>query len=257
MANATRVNEFLLDEQQRVDVDLPCVGCTYNLRTCHRDANCPECGRPVVDSLLMSVFTLKAKYRWLRRAATGMITLGIGLAVPGLILIVWPIAALLLWPEPDSKRRLNWRSPHVGLLLSLVGWILLAIWSGLDAAYLIPRPLSRFLWQHSIILFLVWMLLITLTATSWTLLVNRYARQVRCKAAIRLANIAWISLVLGQVALTTLLWMTDSSRAMWMELLVLLPLMVAYLLSVIQLIYLGIAIHTFVKVRTVAEVFYE
>lgn len=33
-----------------IDIDLPCVGCGYNLRTQPMAASCPECGRPVVET---------------------------------------------------------------------------------------------------------------------------------------------------------------------------------------------------------------
>jgi len=37
-----------------VDVDLPCVGCDYNLRTRPRDGVCPECGLPVRETLALA-----------------------------------------------------------------------------------------------------------------------------------------------------------------------------------------------------------
>lgn len=36
---------------EHVATDLPCLQCGYNLRTQPHDANCPECGEPVIESL--------------------------------------------------------------------------------------------------------------------------------------------------------------------------------------------------------------
>ncbi|MAX22936.1 MAG: hypothetical protein CMJ19_00410 [Phycisphaeraceae bacterium] len=37
----------VLDEQNRIDEDLPCIGCGYLLRSMSPDGDCPECGKAV------------------------------------------------------------------------------------------------------------------------------------------------------------------------------------------------------------------
>ncbi len=37
--------------QDTLSFDLACVGCGYNLRSLRRDGDCPECGRPIRDTL--------------------------------------------------------------------------------------------------------------------------------------------------------------------------------------------------------------
>ncbi len=46
---------------ERIDVDLPCVKCGYNLRTLTGDATCPECGTRVVESSLLPGFRFKSR----------------------------------------------------------------------------------------------------------------------------------------------------------------------------------------------------
>lgn len=47
----------LLDDHDRVAVNLPCIHCRYNLRTLASEGRCPECGHPVMESL-------RARYLW-------------------------------------------------------------------------------------------------------------------------------------------------------------------------------------------------
>lgn len=39
------------DGRRAIDFDLACIACDYNLRTLTAEAGCPECGRPVADTL--------------------------------------------------------------------------------------------------------------------------------------------------------------------------------------------------------------
>jgi len=42
----------LVDTDGYVIGDLPCTGCSYNLKTLHRSSLCPECGKPLAESLV-------------------------------------------------------------------------------------------------------------------------------------------------------------------------------------------------------------
>lgn len=156
------------DGDTRVDAtgilidDVPCFVCGYNLRAASRQATCPECGRPVVDSLKHSDMSL-ADATWLRALAAGTIRLVVAMiaVVPaflfefmmplgsifwGLPPVVMPGALVILsvgcWrltrPEPDrlvipgNRTRLAVRGLGVAMgllgLLSIVmllaGWLL-------------------------------------------------------------------------------------------------------------------------------------
>ena len=45
-----RVDGVAIDEEGRIASDLPCWSCDYNLRTLTPDADCPECGMPIVTT---------------------------------------------------------------------------------------------------------------------------------------------------------------------------------------------------------------
>ena len=70
-----------LDDARRVRIDLPCLSCTYNLRTQPADGVCPECGHAVVNSLPLWL----QPPRWLRRVSAGLALLVVG---PILIVII-------------------------------------------------------------------------------------------------------------------------------------------------------------------------
>jgi len=52
-----------LDANGRLDVDLPCVGCEYNLRSMKPDGQCPECGHAVGPSLQTQYLDVR-DYKW-------------------------------------------------------------------------------------------------------------------------------------------------------------------------------------------------
>lgn len=104
----SQVVELHLDEQERIDVDLLCAHCNYNLRTLRLDANCPECGLAVETSSRRDVLAL-APPGWRRLAARAgtLFHWGAALAVvppfyPGLLAGVAGLLALLV---PQSGRR--------------------------------------------------------------------------------------------------------------------------------------------------------
>lgn len=79
----------LLDAEQRVCMDRNCLGCGYNLRTQSAAGRCPECGRPVADSI-RSPRLADLDPLWLQSAADTIGVLGIAL---GLSAALWLAAA--------------------------------------------------------------------------------------------------------------------------------------------------------------------
>ena len=55
-----------------VDIDLPCSGCGYNLRTSRHDGVCTECGLPVARSLGRDNELWAARPAWLRSLSCGV-----------------------------------------------------------------------------------------------------------------------------------------------------------------------------------------
>lgn len=79
------------DEDGRLETDLICVGCGYNLRGQLPDGNCPECGEPVEKSL-KSDYLRYANLGWLRSVKSGLSMIIIatlaGLVVNGLFQLI-------------------------------------------------------------------------------------------------------------------------------------------------------------------------
>ena len=74
------------DSDGRIDQDLACATCGYNLRTLHDDRDCPECGENVYYSARR---TLRSEHDppWLSRLARSRIWVGIG--------IIWIVIAIV------------------------------------------------------------------------------------------------------------------------------------------------------------------
>ncbi len=68
-----------LDPVGRLDMDLPCVGCDYNLRGLLPDGACPECGKPVAFATRL-VKLGRRDPLYLRRVAIGLQWLIAGMA---------------------------------------------------------------------------------------------------------------------------------------------------------------------------------
>jgi hypothetical protein len=88
-----------LDRDDRVQVDLACLKCSYNLRTLAVDSLCPECALPVARSIRGDLLK-HADPRWVRKLTDGAELLFIAALAP---LVVVPAAGLYFtlsdsWP---------------------------------------------------------------------------------------------------------------------------------------------------------------
>jgi len=132
--------------QQRLDRDLPCASCGYNLRTLRIDATCPECGHPV-DA---SIDAAKFRPGWLTLESFPILS-RILLVVFG---VAWPLAPFGIM-EANPNLFVEWQAGHwsdrLGLTLGGPAArpfypLLLFAAVALSALITAPRELGRRAW---------------------------------------------------------------------------------------------------------------
>ena len=100
----------------RIDFDLPCVKCDYNLRTRPADGVCPECATPIRDSLRPDLLRF-ADVRWLGTIRNGM---GIALWTPIVYFgIYWAVVAFFVATQSFFGSSLG--------VVFLVAWLFLVL----------------------------------------------------------------------------------------------------------------------------------
>jgi predicted RNA-binding Zn-ribbon protein involved in translation (DUF1610 family) len=118
--------------------DSLCIGCGYNLRTLPVGGACPECSKPVIDSLRPDDLKF-ADPRWLRRVRRGVtLLLAAWLALIPLAIAMIGVSALFL-------------SPAIGAGSLIAGVVLIAImltgcaalWGFIDATTCDPHPQGK------------------------------------------------------------------------------------------------------------------
>jgi len=82
-----------LDAEGRIDDDLPCIACGYNLRTREPDSTCPECGGTVLQSTARHLLHF-ADPAWLRRLIWGAMCVILGTCW---YFLPFPVQFLGLW----------------------------------------------------------------------------------------------------------------------------------------------------------------
>ena len=89
-----------------VDTDLACATCGYNLRTLRWDGLCPECGRPMRDSVLPNDLDF-GSYQAIRRTRVGIALWIVALTAPAVGLTVYTLVILNCKPlflgSPSEK----------------------------------------------------------------------------------------------------------------------------------------------------------
>ena len=112
-----------LDSEGRIDTDLECMTCGYNLRTRLPDSTCPECGDTVLQS--MRYLLRFADPAWLRRLAWGAACIAAAIG--------WQIAVSAVWLVviASGLSVSDWFSwlafPDRLLFLVLVTWCLIVL----------------------------------------------------------------------------------------------------------------------------------
>ncbi|MCH8806952.1 MAG: PDZ domain-containing protein, partial [Planctomycetes bacterium] len=125
---------------ETIDSDLQCGTCEYNLRTLPRDGACPECGRPLRESIMPRDLRFPSMGA-IRRTRIGIACLILGLAVPAAIkipLTLVTLASPLFWDQrsdhqsPISKlfratSHAWYLGPELATVISAVGIILITV----------------------------------------------------------------------------------------------------------------------------------
>lgn len=91
---------LVLDSEGRLDMDLLCIDCEYNLRTIRPDEHCPECGKAVAESARGDVLAL-SNVEWLRTVRRGFDTLLI-MFVALILIVLLSIVMEQLFPMASS-----------------------------------------------------------------------------------------------------------------------------------------------------------
>ena len=105
------------DTDGRIDQDLPCLKCGYNLRTLLDDGQCPECGAGIMELAQMG-WLCQHDPVWLRKLARSTVWIGAGMI--GCILLL-SLALRSWW---------RWSPPAGGIVVAV---LLLAVVSGTGA----------------------------------------------------------------------------------------------------------------------------
>ena len=117
-----------------VTLDVPCVGCRYNLRSLSHDAVCPECATPVGKSVAFPwlQFADVAWLKRLRRGVTRILWFILGVAVAYVLFI----AANVL----PSATRSGWFDVYLLLIATVVGCGAVLTWLACVWDLTAPEP---------------------------------------------------------------------------------------------------------------------
>ncbi len=200
-----------------VDHDLSCIGCDYNLRTIPHDATCPECGKPVIETLHAQGLA-QSPPRWLRWICAGVVA---EFAACFIVLMM----ATRLWPWRGTWVLTMVMSLAAPLLHLVASWCLTVRggprWLPIGnrwtwtcrisaTAVLVAYILGSFDWMQHLASFNMTtavvayfaVILVTCTATiaRWLILqaLGRRVPDPRLAKAIRMIWITWVTLLLAQ-----------------------------------------------------------
>lgn len=145
-----QVHSIRLDADGRIDQDISCLECDYNLRTLRYDGVCPECGTKVRDAILGD-FLHYADAGWVRRLSLGSKIVWWWLAGTVLVFLILLCAIAIASLFGFDQEQQGTASPNsgmpslpvsIGASLLLLAWLLtpfIGVWL-LTA----PEPQSPF-----------------------------------------------------------------------------------------------------------------
>ncbi|MEO1235570.1 MAG: hypothetical protein AAFX76_02150 [Planctomycetota bacterium] len=125
-----------LDTDGLIAADLPCRGCGYLLRKQPSDARCPECDRPVQETINASNLRL-CPPNWLGQVQSGAMCLAVAIPAAfifGFGVILWILGALTLILESPREPRSLHRLGKMAAITGAVGVLsFLVMMSGLGS----------------------------------------------------------------------------------------------------------------------------
>ncbi len=127
-----QVHSIRLDADGRIDQDISCLECDYDLRTLRYDGTCPECGTKVRDAILGDLLHY-ADAGWMRRLSLGSKIVWwwlSGTVLVFLILLCAIVITSLLGFDQEQQETADPNSSmaslpvSIGVALLLFGWLL-------------------------------------------------------------------------------------------------------------------------------------
>jgi len=150
---AGRVPFVKYDAEGRLDQDLPCVRCHYNLRTLLDDGQCPECGTSIYESTRLA-WLCQHDPVWLRRLAGAAVWIGIAMVCFVLLLSV--VLSANLWDPPGWVHVLSVPMVAIGAVAGLIGfWKITSPHHGSRARQVRLRRVARWVMAAGLASFLV------------------------------------------------------------------------------------------------------
>ncbi len=100
----------MLDSAGRVAVDVACVGCGYNLRMQPDAGVCPECARPIADSI-RGYYLPFCNAQWVKRMAGGATLASIALIAGAVAIILFYLVLILIGSAMSAGGGMSPRAP--------------------------------------------------------------------------------------------------------------------------------------------------
>ncbi|MBL4700740.1 MAG: hypothetical protein JKX85_05715 [Phycisphaeraceae bacterium] len=155
----------ILDDQNAIAEDLPCVGCGYLLRSLQPDRDCPECGRPVGDTTRLQRLK-RYPLAWLKQ-------MQLGLQLTQITSVIFTLAMVIFTVSLQQNMRMA-----ASATLTMVDVLLVAIlFPGAVGFWLLTQPyqhnacvinwrrLARFITLTSVIGFVLCLIIPAITET--------------------------------------------------------------------------------------------
>lgn len=241
MKPALTLPSIMLDADGRIDQDLFCIECAYNLRGLAPTGQCPECGRAIEESLKQNLLSYGDPW-WLGRLAVGtrmafhgalwLTVLPFVLYPAVFVLESIPLAHSVLLKQ--ATEILSWLVTT--LVVALAGTTLIGLWliGGADPAG-VRMGQRRSLAERSA------RPLVILAGVSWLALFSRFymSEEWMPFVAVAASLVAWAACaaVLGSLARRVPLLPLAKAFALLSRLVVWLTVVIAMLLSVLFTVY--------------------
>ncbi|RMF84182.1 MAG: hypothetical protein D6744_03530 [Planctomycetota bacterium] len=182
----------LIDADDRIDADLACAGCGYNVRSLPRDGRCPECGHSVDDSVRAGWLAF-APRGWLERTARAveqLLAACVALIGGWILVALAYVAALTLTRRgllPAGAPRITLMLAYAALLIAFLAPLLRGL-AGLSAPEPAPSARERGRWVRAALRCMMVLVPVPLLL-GWSELLAEFVPGFHFSAARRMAEI--------------------------------------------------------------------